>query len=379
MTASASAVQAIVDSNCNTLLDQLQHAHPGAAVGISVALYYPGNTAVPGFFPYGQAAPGTAITPDTVYAIGSVTKVFTATLAAYLQVKKVIDLKTTHVGPYLSNTGCQTPKVSGSYWNEVPFWTFATHTSGMPDEAPGPYSTQLFNDESPSCDLIQWWDGNESQFAKMQGLWNYSSAGFVTLGFATVQAASEKGYPGEYTTLLSQVITGPNVLDMPYTFAANFVPDGAQLAQGYDKGTKQTKVTDAEDLKSSAGDLLIWLAAVYQTMQGAGGGNLTDLQQAILLTTDVQIAQPKNWDKQPTKFAMGLAWQIFTWQISPSSKYQVLTKNGATSQGGCSCWVGLTKYAAGVPAVGIALMTNQIGVDPDPTARTILQGVVALG
>ena len=48
-------------------------------------------------------------------------------------------------------------------------------------------------------------------------------------------------------------------------------------------------------------------------------------------------------------------------------------------QGGCSCWVGLTKYAAGVPAVGIALLTNQDVVDPDPTAHTILEQIVALG
>ena len=66
MSASASAVQTIVDTNCNTLYGEFQQAHPGAAVGISVALYYPGNTSVPGFRPYGEAAPGTAITADTV-------------------------------------------------------------------------------------------------------------------------------------------------------------------------------------------------------------------------------------------------------------------------------------------------------------------------
>lgn len=374
MSASASAVQEIVDSHCKKLLHRLQKECQGAAVGISVALYYPGNPAVTGFFPYGQAAPGVAITPDTVYAIGSVTKLFSATLAAYLQVKNVIDLKTTPVGPYLFNTGCQTPKVSGSYWDQVPFLAFATHTSGMPDEATrlGPYSTPLFNDEPPSCDLIQWWNSNQSSFAQMQGLWNYSSAGFVTLGFATAQVASENGYPGGYTTLLSQIITGP--FGMSNTFPADFVPAGAQLAQGYYKGAPKS-VTGAEDLKSSARDQLDWLTAVYQTMQvAAGGGNLTDVQQAILLTTQEWPPPPLNWKKQPTDFVMGLAWQISTF-----GQANVLFKNGATSAGGCSCWVGLTKYAADVPAVGIALMTNLDGAKPDPTARTILEQIVALG
>src|SRR5262245_43300842 len=54
----------------------------GAAVGISVGVTYRGRP--PQFFSYGTAnvADGTAVTPDTIFQMGSVTKVFTTALLA---------------------------------------------------------------------------------------------------------------------------------------------------------------------------------------------------------------------------------------------------------------------------------------------------------
>src|ERR1051325_10570545 len=374
MTKTTQRVQAIVDSNCGTLLKQMQQAHLNSDVGISVALYYPGNTGVPGFFKYGLAGPGIEITDETVYAIGSVTKVFTATLAAYLNVKNVIDeLDRTLVGKYLTNSDCQPAGVSGSYWNEVTFAQFATQTSGMPDEANGRYSEQLFTDEPPSCPQLSWWNANETSFQNNQGYWIYSSAGFVTLGFAVAAAAAAGGLTGGYTALLESAITSP--VGMPNTFAADNIPPHAVLAQGYNSKSKSLPITAAADLKSTAQDMLAWLNAVYTAMKlEAEGASLTPLQQAIANTTNTWIANPENPDKTPTKFAMGLGWQIPT-----ISSAQVLMKNGATGQAGFSCWVGLTRYDSTVPPVGIALMTNQTGVNPDPAAHKILEQIIALG
>jgi beta-lactamase class C len=374
MTDTTQTVQGIVDSNCGKLLQEMKKAHPNSDVGVSVALYYPGNTGVPGFFKYGLAGPGIEITNETVYAIGSVTKLFTATLAAYLNVQKIIGgLEQTLVGQYLANDDCSPSGVSGSYWNEVTFAEFATQTSGMPDEANGPYSDQLFADEPPSCNQLNWWNENETSFGSNQGCWIYSSAGFVTLGFAVAAAAAAGGLTGGYTALLESIITAQ--IGMPNTFAADDVPPNAVLAQGYNANSKRVPITGAADLKSSAQDMLAWLDAVYLAMKlQAEGDSLTPLQQALANTTNIWIANPENPNKKPTNFAMGLGWQIPT--IGSS---QVLTKNGVTGKGGCSCWVGLTRYDSTVPAVGIALMTNQTGVDPDPTARTILQEIIAVG
>jgi CubicO group peptidase (beta-lactamase class C family) len=374
MTDNTQTVQGIVDSNCYKLLNEMKQAHPNSDVGVSVALYYPGNTDVPGFFKYGLAGPGIEITNETVYAIGSVTKLFTATLAAYLNVQNIIgELDQTLVGQYLGNANCRSSGVSGSYWDKVTFAQFATQTSGMPDEANGPYSDQLFADEPPSCHQLSWWNANETSFQNYQGYWIYSNAGFVTLGFAVAAAAAAGGLTGGYTALLERIITSQ--IGMPNTFAADDVPPNAVLAQGYNANSKRVPITDAADLKSSAQDMLAWLDAVYQAMKlQAAGDSLTPLQQALANTTNIWIANPENPDKKPTNFAMGLGWQIPT--ISSS---QVLTKDGVTGKGGCSCWVGLTRYDSTVPPVGIALMTNQTGVDPDPTAHNILQNIIALG
>jgi beta-lactamase class C len=374
MTTSSLTVQEIVDSHCHRLLTAMKAHHGKADVGISVALFYPGNPEVPNFFKYGSAGPGIDITAGTVYAIGSVTKLFTATLAAYLSAQAVIgELGQTLVGPFLANAGCTPSALSGSYWKEATFAQFATQTSGMPDEANGPYSDQLFADQPPSCEQLQWWHHNRESFASNQGYWIYSSAGFVTLGFAVAAAAAAAGLTGGYTALLENIITTP--LAMPNTFAAGDVPANAVLAQGYNNHSKAVQVTNAADLKSSAQDLLVWLASVYQAMElQASGKTLTELQQALANPTNIWIASPENPDRQPTAFAMGLGWQIPTFAST-----QVLAKDGVTDKGGCSCWVGLTRYDPTAPPVGIALLTNQDGVAPDPTARTILQKIIELG
>lgn len=373
--ADTQTIQNIVDSNCGMLLTDMQKANPNADVGISVALYYPGNTDVPGFFKYGSAGPGIDITDTTVYAMGSVTKVFTATLASYLNVKNIVGaLDQTTVSQYLKNLSCTPTGVSGTYWDEVTFADFATQTSGMPDEANGRYSEQLFADELPSCRQMSWWTDseNETNFQKNQQFWIYSNAGFVTLGFAVAAAAADAALAVGYTALLKNIITSP--IGMPNSFTGDDVPANAVIAEGYDSPNSQPRpATNAVDLKSTAQDMLAWLDAVYTAMrlQATQGASLTPLQQAIANTTNTWKTNLTNPNKNPIPFDMGLAWQIPT-----MGSAQVLAKNGATGKGGFSCWVGLTRYDSAVPAAGIALMTNQIGVDPDPTARKILHDII---
>jgi hypothetical protein len=78
-------------------------------------------------------------------------------------------------------------------------------------------------------------------------------------------------------------------------------------------------------------------------------------------------------NKKSENFAMGLGWQIPTF-----GSVDVLAKDGSTGKGGCSCWVGLTRYSSNVPPVGIALLTNQNGFRPTSTAKEILTKILAL-
>jgi CubicO group peptidase (beta-lactamase class C family) len=369
----SSEIQRLMNSNCYKLLKKLQQAHPNADVGISVALYYPSDPNVPGFFKYGLAAPGTEITPETIYAVGSVTKVFTAALAAYLSVQGVIgDLGQTLVGPLLKNTSCATSGVSGSYWDEVTFEKFATQTSGMPKTEKNAPGLQLFNNEPPTCEQLHWWNDNQANFGENYGYWVYSNVGFVTLGFAIASAAAQGGMVGGYPALLRNIITSP--IGMPNTFVAADMPPHAVLAQGNSNKKGAVAITCAPDLKSSAQDMLAWLAALYQAMRlQAEGDQLTPLQQALANTTQTWITNPMKPNKKSENFAMGLGWQIPTF-----GSVDVLAKDGSTGKGGFSCWVGLTRYSSNVPPVGIALLTNQNGFRPTSTAKEILTKILAL-
>jgi len=74
---SAAAIQGIVETFAKSAVAD------GAAIGVSVGVTFHGRT--PQFFAYGLAnfAEGTPATPDTIFEIGSVTKVFTTALLGW--------------------------------------------------------------------------------------------------------------------------------------------------------------------------------------------------------------------------------------------------------------------------------------------------------
>jgi CubicO group peptidase (beta-lactamase class C family) len=199
----------------------------------------------------------------------------------------------------------------------------------------------------------------------------------VTLGFA-VAGAAQRTYPD----LLAGGITSE--LGMVDTFAGKIPPKGSQPAQGYSENSAPVPVTAAADIKSTARDMLAWLAAVYQAMAlAARGSGLSPLQQAIAETTRVWIQEPfpppppltpPLPPPKPEPFSMGLGWQIPTVTDTTRAHYPIVVKDGAT--GGYSCWIGLTTYDPQIPPVGVALLTNQRGVIPDRCGRTILQQIV---
>ena len=120
MTGTTSQVEHIVNHYCRKFLTEIKSYNEFNAVGIAVALYYPNNPDVPAFFHYGLSAPDQGVTRDTIYSLGSVTKVFTSTLASYLTVTGVIPaLDQALSGPYLSNASCRPSVVSGAYWENA--------------------------------------------------------------------------------------------------------------------------------------------------------------------------------------------------------------------------------------------------------------------
>lgn len=374
MPTSKSQIQSAIDKACHALLSNMRKGEGKKRpyVGIAVALYYPADPTVPPFSAYGWARKGQPITPDTIFAIGSVTKVFTATLASHLQVTKVLPSLDSSVAPYLVNPECTPSGVpKKGYLGTVTFSNLATQTSGMGRTAPHSPSVPLFDGQPPACEMLHWWNTDHPEFPRDQGYWIYSNAGFVTLGFAVANAAG-RPYPG----LLRKTITGP--LGMPNTFAGQDFPAGAPVAQGWKKNRDPGDISTAADLKSTAADLTVWLQAVYRAMDA--GAKANNLQRAIAQTTNVWVPTPKappstKWpDGQPMKFQMGLAWQIPTLPFGG----QIIEKDGGVGGAGFTCWIGLTKPSPTTQPVGLALLTNQVGVPPDNAARNLLNTIAAM-
>ncbi|MBR0895680.1 beta-lactamase family protein [Bradyrhizobium tropiciagri] len=309
------------------------------------------------------------VTTDTVFEIGSVTKVFTSTLLA-VAVKaggpSLDDTIGTYLNPFSPN-GVGTPVLDA-----IQLVQFATHTSGMPEQPGGGltgYSEQLFADEPPSSELIAWWDKYNTP---PSGYWQYSNIGFVTLGFAVTQMYGKD--PGHnYNEILADYITDP--LGMKQTGAV--VDPSWKVAQGcighwsksteppyqiiFDRNTPTGGT--AFDLKSTGDDMLKFLAA-----QIAPKGQLG---LAIALTQQPQGTFPVYGASNTV--TMGLGWQI----TKDTQGNAVFTKNGATSKGGFEAIVIV------VPQLqcGVAVLSNQYfnssgvhpaGIGPGSAAQKII-------
>lgn len=289
----------------------------------------------------------------TVFGVGSVTKVFTATLLTYQCTvtgrKSLGDVVTA----YLPGAA------GGSALQQVTLQELATHTSSLPDEGGGAASDNLFTDQPPSQALIDFWNGWKP--AQSPGsCWCYSSVGFVTLGFA-VSGVGSPPTSFDYLTLLSDVITGPSQLDMPATTTyAN--EDPKIVAPGFESSGDPAKGR-AADLYSSGPDMLTWLKANL-----AAGSGSSDLDKALVFAQQnqgvtQQICTACQHGQTQTKFSMALGWQI------GSGSPQIWAKDGATGRGGYSAWIGFAPSAG----IGVAILTNRDGADPDPVGAQIIQ------
>jgi beta-lactamase class C len=322
------------------LVEEYQR-HTGAP-GVCVSVHYPKHFGEAGLVkPYGLARVecGVEVAADTIFGIGSVTKVFTSLLLACAVKMKYSRVKLTDRAiDYLSQYGA----TGSATFDDVTLLQLATHTSGMPKQAPaGPTGNQLFTDEPPSAKLLDYWKTYLDPLGPP--CWQYSNTAFVTLGFAVT--AMFPGLQGnQYNELLSQYVTGP--LGMANTKAN---PAEEHFATGYNRYGENVEekpaTTVVSDLKSTGADMLILLKA-YLGPQKVD--NL--LSDAIALTAE----QNGDYDicGAPGKtMRMGLAWQI-----SSAGEYWLHTKDGSTDEGGFNCMVEFSREAN----FGIAVLTNQV-------------------
>lgn len=227
-------VQALAARSFAPLMEE--YRVPGLAVGIT----FGGESY---FYSAGQASRegGTAAGPDTLFELGSVSKLFTAGLAALAEERGKLDL-TAPVADAL-------PELSGRAFGALPLSSLASHHSGgLPLQVP--------DSAGSTKALVSWLADWQAEFP---GARSYSNISIGLLGHVTAAALGKS-----YSAALEQELLAP--LGLASTWVD--VPRGGmhRYAYGYDRKTDQpirvnpgVLADEAYGVKSSARDLVRFL------------------------------------------------------------------------------------------------------------------------
>lgn len=308
------------------LVDRIDGMH--RSVGIVVGIIGPDGRRVVAYgVPDGTG--GRPLDGDTVFEIGSVSKVFTNLLLADMVRRGEVALDDP-IAKYLPAT-VHVPQRNG---RQITLVDLATHTSGLPRL---PTNMAPKDATNPYADYTV---ANLYAFLSSYTLprdigttFEYSNLGGGLLGHVLALRAGT-----DYETLLRTRITGP--LGMRST-AIRLAPDlQARLAPGHDAALKRTPGWDlptlagAGAIRSTVNDLLTFLGAnlSYATSP------LAPAMKAML-----DVSRPAG----TPGLRIGLGWLT---RVSPAPK--IIWHNGGT--GGYRSWIGFDPAAR----IGVVVLSN---------------------
>lgn len=279
--------------------------------------------------------------PETVFQIGSVTKVVTGLLLADMAGRGQVSL-----------SDPATRYLPGAGPGPVTLLDLATHTSGLPRLPPGMRRYALLRPGDPYA----WYPSRAFVRAARRSLaaaaggqpYEYSNFGFGLLGYLLGQAA---GAP--YRALAERRVCGP--LGMAATLF------DATPVQGYSRGKPvpawhMGALAAAGGLHSTAADLARLLTACLDP-------EATELGAAIEVALAPRVTIPG--EGGPAQ--VGLAWHH-----AVRDGHRVIWHNGMT--GGYSAMVALRPARR----AGIAVLANDGGVPPSPLDRLVLDALFGL-
>jgi CubicO group peptidase (beta-lactamase class C family) len=266
-----------------------QRNAPRAGQGIVVGVIEPGSERVI----VGGPAEGPAFGGDTVFEIGSISKVFTALILADMANKGEVALDDP-AEKYLP-PGATMPERGGK---KITLRDLSTHVSGLPrlpenmpladiDDPYADYTDQLMLDFLASYELPR----------DIGAQFEYSNFAVGLLGWLLCRAAGE-----DYDTLLRERITGP--LGMADTSVALSPEQQARFAQGFDPFMRPGKPwhfvqPGAGGIRSTADDMLKFAAAALDPSSPIGPAMKTAL--SVRVPGNVGYEQALGWQvgKQP--------------------------------------------------------------------------------
>ncbi|SEE15579.1 beta-lactamase class C [Pseudomonas frederiksbergensis] len=337
-----------------------------AVPGIAVAVTVNGK---PHYFNYGVASKESAqpVTENTLFEIGSVSKTFTATLAAYAQATGKLSLS--------DKASSVLPDLRGSAFDNISVLQLGTYSAGglplqFPDDADAPDKMLgYFKQWKPTYVA-----GTHRQYSNPSlGLFGYLAAQSIGAPFDDVM---EK-------TLLPKLGLKHTYLKVPQAQMGLY-------AQGYNKEDKPVRVgpgaldSEAYGVKTSAADLIRYVEANMKPAR------LEDpLQRAIAATHTGyykvgDMTQGLGWEFYPypvslDKLLAGNSTQMameaheVQWLTPPQPQPESVLINKTGSTGGFGA------YVAYVPSkdIGIVILANKNYPNPEriKIAHTILSAL----
>nr|WP_232625640.1 class C beta-lactamase [Achromobacter deleyi] len=321
-----------------------QYGIAGMAIGVS-------RDGEQRFFNYGDAsrAPRRAVSSDTLFELGSISKTFTVTLAAYAQATGRLSLA--------DSPAKWVPELQGSEFAKLTLVNLATHTAGgFPLQVPDAVQTM-----AQLMDYLKAWTPQYAPGTRR----TYANPGIGMLGVVAARALGEPYVVAMEQRLLPKLGLRDTYLEVP----PRKMPD---YAQGYDKQDAPVRVNpgvladEAYGVKSSARDMLRFVeinlgtAPVDATLQRAIAETHTGYYQLGAITQDLiweQYRYPVSVDDLVHGNSAKVSFETLPVQAlqPPLAPQQAvwINKTGATN--------GFGAYVAFVPSrkLGIVILANR--------------------
>ncbi len=299
------------------------------APGVAVAFFDNNKACVLVSGVNGGRKPGPVI-PQTIFAMGSVQKVFNATLLAYeiAQGKTTID---DAAAKYLVAANGRRVSPRSAFFG-ITFGNLVTHTASLPNgqpHAPERDGWSLYRDRPMPSALMAFLNSWKPPYPPGTR-YSYSNLGFVILGHAVATIANRP-----YSEFLKEAITRP--LGMTRTARAICDRPNPLCASGHN-ADGQPAAGSPVGLWTTAEDMLLFIEA------NLGALPLPDLQARAISITHQELF------REDANHAVGMAWE--EWH---SGDALLLSKNGEDS--GFTSWLAFqpNRYR------GVAVLSNGAG------------------
>lgn len=279
----APLADAPLESTVNTIIRPLMQQQ--GIAGMAVAISVDGKQH---YFNFGVASKQSAqpVTPETLFEIGSVSKTFTATLAAYAQASGALSLSDTASKHW--------PALKGTAFDGITLLNLGTYSAGgLPLQFPDPVKT-------PS-DLPGYYTHWKADYAPgTHRLYSNPSLGL----FGYLAARSLKA---PFTDLMQKQLLPQ--LGLQHTFVQVPAEQLGHYAQGYNKDDQPVRVgpgpldAEAYGVKTTSADLLHYLEV-----------NMRPKAQSPVLERTLAITQTGYY--QVGEMIQGLGWEMYRYPVS---------------------------------------------------------------